>query len=114
MNLDCNFKPSKRSQHQRLMLVVASNKQQVDTRVYSFCLSDLSAERNVLFLTGEAVAFVQNMKLNIVFCLLCTRDNAMMYIVAEEKTIDTATHSVSVLFMGNNKAVAILSEFYSI
>ena len=31
MNLDCNFKPPKRSQHQRLMSVAASNKQQVDT-----------------------------------------------------------------------------------
>ena len=31
MNLDCNFKPPKRSQHQRLMSVATSNKQQVDT-----------------------------------------------------------------------------------
>ena len=31
MNLDCNFKPPKRSQHQRLMSAAASNKQQVDT-----------------------------------------------------------------------------------
>ena len=31
VNLDCNFKPPKRSQHQRLMLAAASNKQQVDT-----------------------------------------------------------------------------------
>ena len=46
---------------------------------------------------------------------VCTRDNAMMYIVAEEKslTIDTVTHSASMLFMGNNKAISTLSEVYS-
>ena len=32
MNLNCNFKPPKQSQHQRLMSAAASNKQQVDTR----------------------------------------------------------------------------------
>ena len=32
MNLDCNFKLPKQSQHRQLMLVAASNKQQVDTR----------------------------------------------------------------------------------
>ena len=32
MNLDCNFKQPKRSQHQRLMSAAASNKQQVDIR----------------------------------------------------------------------------------
>ena len=31
MNLDCNFKPPKQSQHQRLMSAAASGKQQVDT-----------------------------------------------------------------------------------
>ena len=31
MNLNCNFKPPKRSQHQRLMSAAASSKQQVDT-----------------------------------------------------------------------------------
>ena len=40
MNLDCNFKPPKRNQHQRLMLAAASNKQheQVDSRSLSLTL----------------------------------------------------------------------------
>ena len=35
MNLDCNFKPPKRSQHQRLMSAAAPNKQLVDSRPLS-------------------------------------------------------------------------------
>ena len=38
MNLDCNFKPPKRSQHQRLMSAAAPNKQLVDTRSLSLTL----------------------------------------------------------------------------
>ena len=38
MNLDCNFKPPRRSQHQRLMSAAASNKQQVDSRSLSLTL----------------------------------------------------------------------------
>ena len=38
MNLDCNFKPPRRSQHQRLMSAAASNKQQVDSRSLSLIL----------------------------------------------------------------------------
>ena len=38
MNLDCNFKPPKRSQHQRLMSATAPNKQLVDSRSLSLTL----------------------------------------------------------------------------
>ena len=38
MNLDCNFKPPRRSQHQRLMSAAASNKQQVDSHSFSLTL----------------------------------------------------------------------------
>ena len=38
MNLDCNFKPPKRSQHQRLMSAAESNKQLVDSRSLSLTL----------------------------------------------------------------------------
>ena len=38
MNLDCNFKPPKRSQHQRLVSAVAPNKQLVDSRSLSLTL----------------------------------------------------------------------------
>ena len=38
MNLDCNFKPPKRSQHQRLMSAAAPNKQLVDSRSLSLTL----------------------------------------------------------------------------
>ena len=38
MNLDCNFKPPKRSQHWRLMSAAAPNKQLVDNRSLSLTL----------------------------------------------------------------------------
>ena len=38
MNLDCNFKPPKQSQHQRLMSAAAPNKQLVDSRSLSLTL----------------------------------------------------------------------------
>ena len=38
MNLDCNFKLPKRSQHQRLMSAAAPNKQLVDSRSLSLTL----------------------------------------------------------------------------
>ena len=38
MNLDCNFKPPKRSQHQRLMSAAAPNKQLVDSHSLSLTL----------------------------------------------------------------------------
>ena len=38
MNLDCNFKPAKRSQHQQLMSTAAPNKQLVDSRSLSLTL----------------------------------------------------------------------------
>ena len=40
MNLDCNFKPPKRSQHQRLMSAAATNKQLVDSHSLSLTLLD--------------------------------------------------------------------------
>ena len=43
MNLDCNFKPPKRSQHQQLMSAAASNKQQVDTRSLTLFLRIVKA-----------------------------------------------------------------------
>ena len=38
MNLDCNFKPRKRNQHQRLVSAAAPNKQLVDSRSLSLTL----------------------------------------------------------------------------
>ena len=39
MNLDCNFKPPKQSQHKRLMSAAAPNKELFDSRSLSLTLT---------------------------------------------------------------------------